>query len=181
MVATEETGRLIRNYGLFWRKQEVDWKQRRHGRLIGLGERRKSSGRIDFSQQRGIYALYDDTFRLIYVGQAGGKNRRLYPRLRKHAHSVLSERWTRFSWFGICDVDWDATADVRGLREVPDEIRTDRVNVLNHLEAILIMAGEPIKNLKGGLFGNDVTHFRQVALSRQDETPTDEDFSEEEE
>ncbi|MER9724663.1 MULTISPECIES: GIY-YIG nuclease family protein [unclassified Mesorhizobium] len=177
----EEGGRLIRNYGLFWRKHEVDWKQRRHGRLIGLGVRKINGGRVDFSQQRGIYALYDDTFRLIYVGQAGGKDRRLYPRLRKHAHSVLSERWTRFSWFGICDVDWQTAVDVRGLREVPDEIRTDRVNVLNHLEAILIMAGEPIKNLKGGIFGKDVTHFRQVPLNRQNQKPNEEDFSEEEE
>lgn len=148
----EENGRLIRNYGLFWRKEEIDWKQLTNGRLIGLGDRKKTAGYVDFSQQRGICALYDDTFRLIYVGQAGSKGRRLYSRLRKHAHSVLSERRTRFSWFGICDVEWEAAVDVRGLRDVPDEIRTDRVNVLNHLKAILIMAGEPIKNLKGGIF-----------------------------
>lgn len=177
----EETSRrLIRTYGLFWRKEEVDWSARRHGQLIGLGVKKIKAGKVDFSQQRGIYALYDDTFRLIYVGQAGGKERRLFPRLRKHAHSVLAERWTRFSWFGICDVDWNDGREFHGLLEVPDEIRTDRVNVLNHLEAILIMAAEPVKNLKGGVFGKDVTHFRQLPQSRLGEDLQDEEFAEEE-
>lgn len=176
----EGTGRLVRNYGLFWRKDEVDWTARRFAQLIGLGSGRKRAGKVDFSQQRGIYALYDDTFRLIYVGQAGGKERRLFPRLRKHAHSVLAERWTRFSWFGICDVNWSDGEDFHGLIEVGDTIKTDRVNVLNHLEAILIMAAEPVKNLKGGIFGKDVTHFRQVPLDRTNDDLGDEEFAEDE-
>ncbi len=179
-MAEESTGRLIRNYGLYWRKEEVDWSARKHGELVGVGVRKIKSGKVDFAQQRGIYALYDDTFRLIYVGQAGGKERRLFPRLRKHAHSILAERWTRFSWFGICEVDWNDDEDFHGLTEVDDTIKTDRVNVLNHLEAILIMAAEPVKNLKGGIFGKDVTHFRQVKLDRRNEDLTNEDFAEQE-
>lgn len=159
-----EEGRLIRNYGLFWRKDQIDWSARRHGELLGLGQKNKKKGRVNFADQRGIYALYDDTFRLVYVGQAGGRERRLFARLRSHAHSVLSERWTRFSWFGICPVEW-RNGSVGGLTDVDDQITTDKVNVINHLEAILIMAAEPVTNRQGGRFGKEVVHFRQVPLN----------------
>lgn len=176
----EEERRLIRNYGLFWQKSQVDWSARRHGKLVGLGQKHKKKGQVDFASQRGIYALYDDTFRLVYAGQAGRGNRRLFARLRIHAHSVLSERWTRFSWFGICPVNWETGGGVGNLVEVEDEIVTDKPNVLNHLEAILIMAAEPVTNRQGGRFGKEVVHFRQVRLDKIGATPSEDDFPEDE-
>lgn len=37
----------------------------------------------------------------------------------------------------------------------------DIIHILNHIEAVLIMAAEPIRNNKGGIFGDGVTHYRQ--------------------
>jgi hypothetical protein len=60
---------------------------------------------VDFREQQGVYCLYDDNFRLVYLGQAGGKNdQRHFIRLRQHREDFVSERWTRFSWFGVRQV-----------------------------------------------------------------------------
>ena len=102
---------LIKNYGLYWRRSAVaknagtkaeysdSWSRR--GELLGIGIRKRRQKAVDFANQRGIYALYDDNFRLIYVGQAGRGERRLYRRLRSHTLNNLADRWTRFSWFGL--------------------------------------------------------------------------------
>lgn len=149
---------LIQNYGLFWRRDAVDWK--RSGSLLGRGVRAKRKGDVDFREQRGIYALYDDTFRLVYVGQAGRGQRRLFRRLRSHTITDMAERWSRFSWFGIVPVDEEAKA----LRvDWPEEQSTKTGSILDHLEAILITAAEPVLNKKGGIFGEGVRNYRQVA------------------
>ncbi len=185
---------LIANYGLFWRRDQVtattqadtlppiasgEWP--RFGELLGVGVRKKRQGVVDFATQRGIYALYDDQFRLIYVGQTGRNTGRLYRRLRTHSRSVLSERWSRFSWFGIMPVVQEENADTGlGLIEVPDddERRVKRSTILDHLEAVLILAGEPVRNKQGGRFGQGVTHYRQYrgAFDENEATEqTDED------
>ncbi len=163
---------LIRNYGLFWRRDSVDWK--RSGQLLGRGVRAKRKGQVDFRDQRGIYALYDDTFRLVYVGQAGRGDRRLFRRLRSHTLSDMSERWSRFSWFGIVPVD-EASAALQN--DWPDEQATNTISILDHLEAILITAAEPVLNKKGGIFGEGVRNYRQIPTrdSREPEQPPEDD------
>ena len=170
---------LIHNYGLFWRRNVIaeDGPWPRSGEMLGVGVRQKRRGKIDFSRQRGIYALYDDNFRLIYVGQAGKGERRLYARLRSHSIGNLAERWTRFSWFGILPVV-EGRDNQLILSDTYQHEAPTREVILNHMEAILIMAGEPIRNAKGGIFGKDVTLYRQTTRSAaiaEDDTDAAED------
>lgn len=73
---------LIQNYGLFWRRDRVKWgKGKNKGTLVGYWKGAKRQGSVDFREQRGIYVLYDDTFKIVYVGQAGNKNQCLFDRL----------------------------------------------------------------------------------------------------
>ena len=168
---------LINNYGLFWKRDRVmastappaadatepinpsgGWP--RSGPLHGVGVRKRRQGVVDFADQRGIYALYDEQFRLVYVGQAGRRESRLYSRLRTHTRSVLSERWSRFSWFGIMPVG-DADGGPTLLEVDDGQVTVGRSDILDHIEAVLILAGEPLRNKQGGILGAGVTHYRQ--------------------
>jgi hypothetical protein len=62
---------LFQNYGLFWQADNVKWGSKgknNQGSLNGVWASAKREGFVDFREQRGIYVLYDDTFRIIYVG-----------------------------------------------------------------------------------------------------------------
>ena len=106
---------------------------------------------------REFYCLYDDNFRLVYVGQAGGKNdQRLLIRLRQHREDFVSERWTRFSWFGVRQV-----LNTGALKAEKLSAHPDIGDILNHIEAILIAAAEPVHNRQGGRFGELVEQYVQ--------------------
>ena len=177
---------LIKNYGLYWRrnviaeysgnKAEYTGSWARQGELLGIGVRKRRQKEVDFATQRGIYALYDDNFRLIYVGQVGRGERRLYRRLRSHTLNNLADRWTRFSWFGLLEVSKEPNKHGRfELVESTEDVQADYVTVMNQMEAILIMAAEPIRNAKNGDFGPGVTHYRQTRRGeRVDELLDDE-------
>ena len=96
---------IIRNFGLLWERASVEWGPGSKGHLRGFLRQRDEP--VDFSQQAGIYLLYEGldpaTHRVVYVGQAGlGKHAKgLYKRLEEHTIDSLWNRWTRFSWFGI--------------------------------------------------------------------------------
>ena len=93
---------LVHNYGLFWRRYDVFWgRPNVPGRLDGVPAKETLAKPIDFREQAGVYVLYDDNFRLVYVGQAGAGNQFLFSRLKHHRRDALADRWTRFSWFGI--------------------------------------------------------------------------------
>jgi hypothetical protein len=149
---------LFQNYGLFWHADRVGWgRPGVTGELLGY--RTIADGDVDFRPQRGVYALYDDKFALIYVGQAGYNDRaRLYDRMNAHRVDHLAERWQRFSWFGI-----DPVKGRKGAKTVieTDPKTSDTATVLNHLEGILIATAEPRLNLQGGRFG-DAQQFYQT-------------------
>ena len=176
---------LIHNYGLFWKRDKVTSHNRDKGindnrskitddpqgewpstgKLLGVGVGKKRKGVVDFASQRGIYALYDDHFRLVYVGQVGRGKRRLYRRLRIHSLSVLSARWTRFSWFGIMPLEDEPNSEGRyelDEKDVDGTIPVGRTTILDHVEAVAILIGEPLRNKKSGIFGSGVTHYRQA-------------------
>jgi len=146
---------LIHNYGLFWRRSDVFWgRPRVTGHLKGVPAKETSSTPVDFREQAGVYALYDDNFRLIYVGQAGAGNARLFTRLKHHMKDALADRWTRFSWFG--------TRWVKGNFELAKGAAKFTIKyavLLNHIEAILISATEPPHNRQAGRFGE--SRFRK--------------------
>jgi hypothetical protein len=149
---------LIQNYGLFWRKEFVHWGRGSNpGHLKGLQVGSKTGKPVDFRDQQGVYCLYDEKFSLVYVGQAGGKNKqRLFHRLKQHREDAVSERWSRFSWFGVRRVLQRGNLAAENAAAHPDIGQ-----VLNHIEAILIAAAEPVQNRQGGKFGQSVKQYLQ--------------------
>jgi hypothetical protein len=149
---------LIHNYGLFWRRENIFWgRPRVPGHLKGFPAR-KSYAEVDFREQRGVYVLYDDNFRPVYVGQAGANdNRYLFDRLKDHTRDALADRWTKFSWFGI---RWVTKADA--LANGAEGTHTTAGAVLDHIEAILISTIEPAHNRQAGRFGDEVDQYLQV-------------------
>lgn len=113
---------------------------------------------INFREQTGVYILHDENLRIIYVCQAGaGRNDRLFEGLRHHWRDHLAERWSRFSWFGICPVlnaKLDASQKTHSLTAG---------EALDHIEAILIAAAEPPLNLQLGRFGKKVQQYLQIS------------------
>ena len=157
---------LFQNYGLFWHLDRIGWGSQGKGNQgTLLGYQLAKEAPIDFRQQCGVYALYDDSYKILYVGQAGYGNARLYNRLHNHLWDHLAERWQRFSWFGI-----DPVVGPKGARRLEErDPDAPKINaVLNHLEAILIAAAEPALNRQGGKFG-DAQQFRQY-WEEDDET-----------
>lgn len=148
---------LIHNYGLFWRRNDVFWgRPRVKGHLMGVPAKETSAVPVDFREQAGVYVLYDDNFRLVYVGQAGSGNQYLFNRLKSHRKDALADRWTRFSWFGL---KWAKQKGELSKGAAQPLIKAS--DVLNHIEAILISATEPPHNRQGGRFGDSVTQYLQ--------------------
>lgn len=149
---------LIQNYGLFWRRPLVHWgRQGNPGHLKGVRIGAKKEKPVNFRDQQGVYCLYDENFNLVYVGQAGGKNdQRLFQRLKQHREDAVSDRWSRFSWFGIRRVlkGGNLSAEISAAHPPISD-------VLNHIEAILIAAAEPVRNRQGGKFGESVKQYLQ--------------------
>lgn len=153
---------MIKNYGLFWRRDSVHWnyngaRGEDRGHLKGVKNRQREEIVVDFREQAGIYCLYDDNFRLLYVGQAGFGNATLFDRLKNHTSNDLAERWTRFSWFGL--KNYSANEGVFSLQKAKFK-KLDVAEVLNSLEGILIVGAEPPLNRQGPRFG-DAEKFSQ--------------------
>ncbi|MDE2201079.1 MAG: GIY-YIG nuclease family protein, partial [Rhodospirillales bacterium] len=111
--------------------------------------------------------LYDQNFKVVYVGQTGGGEQRLLARLRQHRRDHLSQRWSRFSWFGILPVSTDGN-----LKAKFTPARPSTMSVLNHIEAIVIAVSEPPLNRQGGKFGETVKQYIQVSPAAK---PADDD------
>ena len=110
---------------------------------------------VDFREQSGVYVLYAD-YRIVYVGQAGGGNQKLFARLRQHRRDALSQRWNQFSWFGIRRVKQNNELSVEA-----EGAHSTHGEVLDHIEAILIHTAEPPLNRQGGRFGEGVEQYLQ--------------------
>jgi len=148
---------LVHNYGLFWRRNDVFWgRPKVKGHLKGVRANETSKKPVDFRPQAGVYVLYDDNFRLVYVGQAGAGDQHLFSRLKHHKKDALADRWTRFSWFGI---KWVRENGKLALGAQNFSIKAN--DILNHVEAILISSVEPPHNRQGGRFGDDVEQYLQ--------------------
>lgn len=132
----EKQYEVISSFGMFWRREAIEWTTT--PRLLGTQQIGAAS--VDFSQQKGIYLLYDGR-EVIYVGRA--TERPLGRRLYEHTLDRLSSRWDRFSWFGVLPV-----SETGSLGILPDTFTASRL--LPALEAILIEALEPRQNRKRG-------------------------------
>jgi hypothetical protein len=146
---------LIRNYGLFWKTEDVFWGAgRQPGKLNGVLSTNVTNDPIDFRDQRGIYVLYAG-YDLVYVGQ--NNSQELLARLKQHKKDDLADRWDRFSWFGLRTVKANGE-----LAQYNQAVHASNRNVLNHIEAILIHSSEPRLNRQGGKFGDDIERYLQV-------------------
>jgi len=94
---------FIKNYGLFWQRDEIDWHpgagKKGAFRLLGrMGLNRPNLRIVDFREQKGIYILYGD-HGPTYVGLTIRQN--LGKRLKDHTEDDHDAYWSRFSWFGF--------------------------------------------------------------------------------
>lgn len=124
---------MIRSYGVHWRADRVFWgKQNNSGTLLGAASRSSKAKAVDFRKQRGIYALYAG-YELVYVGQTGAGDDRLFKRLKAHRSDHLSERWDRFSWFGTqwVTLKHELSVDTAAVHETVEA-------TLNLLEAVVV-------------------------------------------
>ena len=146
---------MIQSYGLHWHIDRVFWGYPNvAGTLLGAASRSPKARPVDFRYQRGIYTLYAD-YELVYVGQTGAGNDRLFKRLKSHKTDHLSERWNRFSWFGTQWVTKAGTisADTARLGESVEA-------ALNILESVTIAIAEPRLNLQRGKWGEATKYFQ---------------------
>ena len=132
----EEQYAIVTSFGMFWRKNEVEWNQ--NPKLLGIQSEKSTP--VNFNKQRGVYLLYDGR-EVIYVGRA--TERPLGKRLYEHTIDRMSARWDRFSWFGLLPV-----SDKGDLKSFPKKY--DANKLIPALEAILIEALEPRQNRKRG-------------------------------
>jgi hypothetical protein len=149
----------IKNYGLMWRRDAVSWGEPGHrGALYGF----RSGHVVDFRHQIGVYVLYDESRRSVYVGQAGGRAR-LFQRLRHHRIDRLADRWQYFSWFGLLTVTKRGNLSKRG---APTKaVRGTLKSTLNEIEGVLIAATEPPFNKQGARF-RGIHRYRQKPIEQ---------------
>ena len=128
----------VRAYGVFWERDQVDWKPTQPPLY---GQQTETSTRVDFAGQRGVYLLHDGR-QAVYVGRV--IDRPLALRLREHTRSRLRARWDRFSWFGLYPVN------EKGALDEPPSDSADLASCITMLEAVLIEVLEPGLNRQGG-------------------------------
>ncbi len=136
---------IIQSYGIFWKESDVYWSTTsKNAKLLGYPVRARYSGPFNMKDQIGIYVLYSG-HEIIYVGQTGSGNSRLFSRLKRHRNDHLAGRWDRFSWFGLLRLLKGGSLSAENLRTTASL----RVS-LNHIEAVLLAASEPALNKQGG-------------------------------
>lgn len=146
---------LIRAYGLFWRRDEVDWFPG-GGAGPGKGPKFRLLGRIgknagtisvaDFREQKGIYILHGN-YGTYYVGLTLGRTQSLGKRLQDHLKDHHDGEWDRFSWFGFRQVL--SQCDKRGinqLRAMPALSGIQVPSLIRDTEALLLRALSPVGN-----------------------------------
>jgi len=132
-----ETGGIIKAFGMFWRREWVDWTSR--PKLMGVQQ--EGAKPVDFAEQKGVYLLHDGR-EVVYVGRMTEK--RLAARLSEHTKDRLNGRWDRFSWFGLLDVTDAGELTEQALSSLTAD------DVITTMEALLIEGLEPRQNRKRG-------------------------------
>ncbi len=134
--AKETTG-LINALGMHWSREKVYWS---NSTPKLLGRQAAGSEPVDFTDQRGVYLLYDRNS-VIYVGRATDQG--IGSRLKQHTVDRLSSRWDRFSWFGVFSVLESGKLD-------SGATNYDRAVLIATMEALLIESVEPPQNRRRG-------------------------------
>lgn len=125
---------LITAYGRFWSRDM--WEQN-NKKMYGTSFVTKNAPCVDFSDHAGIYMLHMG-YHVIYVGKATN----LRTRLEAHTKDKKRNKWDRFSWFSIRDLEC-------GLGELNKKSLTSDA-LLDTLEALLIEVLGPERNRQDG-------------------------------
>jgi hypothetical protein len=128
---------LINALGMYWSRDKINWCS---GTPKLLGKQTAGSQPVDFSDQHGVYLLYDRS-EVIYVGRTTDQG--IGIRLKQHTFDRLNGRWDRFSWFGVYPVS--ESGDLK-----KDEQQYDRQLLIATMEALLIESVEPSQNRRRG-------------------------------
>jgi hypothetical protein len=149
---------IIKSFGHFWDRQPID-ERKNNFSLLGHSGMGKKKIQLDFSNQSGIYLLHKNDREIVYIGQTGSGNKRLYSRLKDHTKDHLWNRWTHFSWFGFLEVDRKELKlkEIDENKKKSDEIRVS----LDEIEAVLIQMFELRLNKQGPKWHN-TPEFWQV-------------------
>jgi hypothetical protein len=132
---------FIKNFGLFWRADEVEWNPGRGApawRLLGRSGTNLPGLRLaDFRKQIGIYILYGN-LGPYYVGLT--KKQGLGKRLQDHLTDGHAGQWDRFSWFGFCALKKKGADGLCALKTMPSNVLGNPDSVITDVEALLIRA-----------------------------------------
>lgn len=130
---------FVKNFGLFWQREEVEWNPGtgRKFRLLGRNGKNRPGIRLaDFQDQQGIYILYGN-YGAYYVGLAT----HLGQRLKDHLNDDHQGHWVRFSWFGFRIVlNRKDDYGLCELRELAQSTISNPELVIKDVEALLIRA-----------------------------------------
>ena len=160
---------IFHAYGLFWRRDEIDWTPGRGNRsqfqLLGrCGTNRPGLQIADFRSNKGIYILYGDLgpyYAGLTLKQDFGK------RLKQHLKDDHQAKWDRFSWFSFQRVL--AKRDSKKLQTfstLPGVRLSDPQMAMKDIEALLIKA-MALSNFAQMNFAN-AGEWTQVKRSERD-------------
>jgi hypothetical protein len=154
---------VIKNYGFLWQRRHIvlGGGAGKSGQLRGWRKGNKKV-HVDFRTQFGVYALYDDNSKIVYIGQAGNGRADLYKRLKQHMKSSnLWNRWTQFSWVGFKAVNKKGSLSAK--QSVTAHVGGFTYSAaLNEIEGILIELVEPNLNKQGGRLKGAKEFFQVV-------------------
>jgi hypothetical protein len=156
---------IIRNYGLRWSREKVEWGRPgkgNSGTLYGKLANPKTSTIADFRDQIGIYVLFEPGFIPVYIGQAGMGNARLFGRLKSHTNDHLRDRWVNFSWFGFRAVRADGK--LSGHQKPESSAAISYGEALREIEGVLIQVLEPRLNRQGPKWRKTADEYVQAGL-----------------
>lgn len=133
---------FIKNYGLFWRADEINWNpgsgQKNEFRLLGRRGKIQPKLRLcDFRYQQGIYILYGN-YGPYYVGLTMANERGIGQRLKEHLNDDHEGYWDRFSWFGFRDVLKGTESGICKLKKLAGLAVGQPTHVIRDVEALLI-------------------------------------------
>ena len=153
----------IKNYGLMWDRDSVRWVGTRGnaGRLMGqgpIGKPINAQREVDFREQIGVYILYRNE-NVVYVGQAGSGNYTLFSRLKNHLTDHLADRWDKFSWFGVRNVNKNGNLS-KAQGDINRSLKASEI--LDLLEGLLINVVEPPLNKQGARW-SDIEQYFQLS------------------
>lgn len=150
---------IIKNYGFLWERKYIF-----RGAGSNAGHLKGTAAALqmaDFRDQIGVYVLYDQFQKIVYIGQAGNGNASLFKRLKNHIDGALWNRWHYFTWIGFKAVNQDGSLSAQ--QSVESGVSGFKYSdALNEIEGILIEVIEPKLNKQSGRLKSAVEYYQHI-------------------